>query len=440
MSVTNWYVDGSAGSDNNGGSSEGSAIVSGSSGSTNGTATVDLSGDTPDLSGVSVGDSIRINGESGGINSTDIFEITAVDDGLDTVNVTPTPGTASGLTWAIGGAFATIQRALNVVEPGDGTVWVKASATYNEALTTSTAGTAANPIVIEGYTSSTGDGGIATNDGTTGSLANGWTPISGTNHYVWKNFCFTNFTATAFGSTSGDYVKLYRVRGSSSSTGIAIDQHGIMLACCGDGNSGDGLWIGDFGSFVNCIAYNNAVNGMEATAGIVVVGCLLYNNTGDAVSWTGSNAYGVFDGNTIVAASASANTGLSINPASNTNKIICINNTVSGYSGSGGIGIEGPSVGDAGLVFNNNVYDCETNYSGLSDLGGGTTSDPSFVNAGSNDYTPSGASPLIAAGMDASDAPGAPTLTAAAATVGALLRATVTEGTGRAGILTGGRM
>jgi hypothetical protein len=157
---------------------------------------------------------------------------------------------------------------------------------------------------------------------------------------------------------------------------------------------------------------------------------LIYENTGKGVSWIGANAYGIFVNNTIVAAAASGTTGLNLSTASTSSKFMCINNTVSGYSGGGGKGIETAVIGARAMVYGNNVYDCETAYTNCADLGEGTTSDPSFVDAGADDYTPDVGSPLIAAGLDVSTAPGAPTLTTQGATIGTLLRATVAGGGG----------
>lgn len=64
---------------------------------TNGTATVAVAGS--DLSKVRVGDLLQIVGRTDGVDATAFFEITAVDDGADTVSVTPSPGAAAAQTW-----------------------------------------------------------------------------------------------------------------------------------------------------------------------------------------------------------------------------------------------------------------------------------------------------------------------------------------------------
>jgi hypothetical protein len=75
---------------------------SGTAASTNGTSTVDLSGDTPDLSAVVVGDILTITGQTVGRGpNNNAFVVTAVDDGADTVTVIPNPSSATGQTWTL---------------------------------------------------------------------------------------------------------------------------------------------------------------------------------------------------------------------------------------------------------------------------------------------------------------------------------------------------
>lgn len=79
--------------------------VSGTGGATDGTSTVDLSADTPDLSGVSSGDLLWIATTSGRQFSI----IASVDDGADTVTCDDAFSTTEGsLNWGIGGVRATM--------------------------------------------------------------------------------------------------------------------------------------------------------------------------------------------------------------------------------------------------------------------------------------------------------------------------------------------
>lgn len=118
-----WYVK-RGGNDNNSGSRVStSAYASGTGAVLNSTGTISLLADNPDLSGVIDNqDTIRLNGQTTGIYSSDVWKITGHNNtaGVKTVTVNTsspagTPGIATGVTWAIGGCFATPDRALNLV-------------------------------------------------------------------------------------------------------------------------------------------------------------------------------------------------------------------------------------------------------------------------------------------------------------------------------------
>jgi len=69
---------------------------------TDGSTTIDLTGDTPDLSGVIAGDTITLRGTTDGTNWIRQLEIVSADNGLDTVLTTTAPPlTATGMTWVI---------------------------------------------------------------------------------------------------------------------------------------------------------------------------------------------------------------------------------------------------------------------------------------------------------------------------------------------------
>ena len=76
--------------------------VSGSNASINGTSTVQFPGST-DLSTVVAGDALILKTRTDGLGQSHMFQILTVTDGSDQVTVSPTPGTASGLAWNIGG-------------------------------------------------------------------------------------------------------------------------------------------------------------------------------------------------------------------------------------------------------------------------------------------------------------------------------------------------
>jgi hypothetical protein len=82
---------------------KGSSKVSGlSAATTAGNATVDLSADAPDLSSVAVDDWLWLQARTDGQCGGEYFRITAKDDVLDTVTVSPAPSTTTTLVdWVI---------------------------------------------------------------------------------------------------------------------------------------------------------------------------------------------------------------------------------------------------------------------------------------------------------------------------------------------------
>ena len=289
-----------SGSDNNGGSSE-SVIVSGSSALvTQSDATIDLSGDTPDLSGVNQGsfhDTIRIAGRTDGINGTDVFDIIAVESaGADTVEVSPTPTDAnqSGLTWAIGGPWATPQKAMAVVDPGD-RVWMKADGDYTDDTDADgvcckiiTAGTSGSPIKLEGYKSTIGDADTHLHDdayravinGTAESLTNGISVDGGLGMYVFwmiKNILAKNCGGVGIHLDSSTIITVSNCRSTNNSTGFSSDsQYNSFAHCEGDNNDGSGFYGG--AKLFNCRWHHNEGTGVVATNQIHMTHSLVYKN------------------------------------------------------------------------------------------------------------------------------------------------------------------
>ena len=102
------YFNTASGSDTAASGSGPATAVTGTGASLNATTTVDLSADTPDLSGVRAGDLLWVQSSSG----MQFSVIASVDDVADTVTVdTAFAVTETGRTWAIGGKRATLEDA-----------------------------------------------------------------------------------------------------------------------------------------------------------------------------------------------------------------------------------------------------------------------------------------------------------------------------------------
>ena len=393
MAAVVMFVDGAAGADTNGGSSA-AVIVSGSDGDTNGTSTVDLSGDTPDLSGVSIGDLIRLSAETTGRGNEDldIHEITAVDDGADTVTVTPTPGTSTGQTWVIGGAYATIQKAMGVALSLDKT-WIKASATYNESPDLKTAGGDDIPIVYEGYTSSTGDGGQIT---VTGTLTD---TVGGRVNNVFKNWIIdggsSRTNCVSFGSSNNTFRNC--IFKDATAVGVVCTTSQIFLDCHFLDQGSDGCTCGAGTAFINCKVYRNAAKGLTSSGSIICYNCVFFSNGDEAINTAPTTAQisAVFNC-TIDGDGDDTLVGIKKGSATR-GPIVIINNIVYDCT----TGIEEYS-GDRSVILNTLVNANGTTYAGnAASQGGEVTDPPDFVNEVSGvDYSLNEASPAVGAAND----------------------------------------
>lgn len=405
MAASDFYVDASAGADTNGGTSEGAAIVSGASADTDGTAVVDLSDDTPDLSGVSAGDTIRLADEGGnGIRSGDIFEIIAVDDGADTVTVTPTPGSNLNQAWAIGGAWATIQKAMSTVRAADTDyVWVKASADYTETVDVGLAMNNTSPATFEGYTSATGDGGQFTINGGATRATGITDSIITAAYYIFKNMRVTNHTSHGVDLSIDACVWKNCKFDNNVGSGIIADDYHRFEECDFSDNDLTGCNSGIACALIGCRAYRNGGSGLRCQTGIMF-GCVAFSNVGNGLTFGGA--------------------GLSFN--------VCINCTVDGDGKDTNVGISlGPGFNGLNICVNNIVYDCDTGLntvagvqeqlisrnnlfnSNTDNYAGGAatyqeeqTGAPQFTAEGSQDYTLASGSPAKGAGFDESQLEG----------------------------------
>ena len=397
------YVTSAGGDDDNSGSSLGATKADGAAAVTDGSATVDLSGDTPDLTEVVVGDTIRIDGRVDGKNGSDIFEITAVDDNLDTVTVTPSPAAAAAQVWVIGGEFATLQRATNTMQDGD---LLYAKGTFNETVDGSGGvhdnGAVDNPITVEGYTTTPGDGGMVTLD-SNNTKANGWvTPSSG---WHFKNIRITRYTNQGFRNIAGAGPFRYTKCRTDNCTanGFVTGHLAILVDCYSHNNGGDGFATGESAQFLRCISADNTGHGFNLGGGGTLYRCLSLSNAANGIHQTDdlTHARVVVIGCVIDGDGDDTTVGISLFDDTNPGNACIIDSVI--YDCATGIS----QVADHGvfkLSFNNLVNANTTAYSNFETEAGEVTSAPAFV-AEESDYTPAAGSPLIGAGVSFADSP-----------------------------------
>ena len=95
----------------------------------------------------------------------------------------------AGTSEGAGNAWATIDKAMNTVAAGD-TVYIKASATYDETANIDTAGTQGSPISFIGYSSTITDEGKVT--WTKSSSGSCLTDTPSSTYYHFRNIKFNN--------------------------------------------------------------------------------------------------------------------------------------------------------------------------------------------------------------------------------------------------------
>lgn len=282
----------------------------------------------------------------------------------------------------VGTPWKTVQKALDAITRdatnGDqinikaGTAQVLAA-----ALSLTTYGTpgATAPLILRGYTASSGDGGVGEID------CNGVTMFaSASSRYI----VLTGLEIHNFGNNNGVYFSSYQEnyvinceihKGASSPTSKTLVYAGTVIGCHVHDAGTTGIGIGGFtgmvyGNFVNnCIT---AVNHAGFVVGNIFANCT-HGTTGALVS----------AGNSVYASSGSTGTGVAL-PA----RAIGFNNIIEGFSGAGGKGL---STVDALMIGYNAFYNNAANESlgdTWIDLGNdGTPGASPFNNAASSDFS-----------------------------------------------------
>lgn len=235
----------------------------------------------------------------------------------------------------------------------------------NESLTTSLADTtvsvawvpsATAPLVIQGYTTAAGDGGIGIIDGAaTYSIFSGGT----VDNLVLVDLELRNTGTNAVLDLDNSCV-VYRCN-IHTSTGVAVqcDNNNAVIGCYLHNCLSGGVCV-----TANLYAYNYisdmSLNGLSLSG----AGACVYRNvvsvTGsvDGISIAGNS----FVWNNSVYSAGGSGSGIVYSADTGT---LCINNVVEGFSDTGGIGIEANDAGAPTVMMltNNSVYDCATEYS-----------------------------------------------------------------------------
>lgn len=412
-----------SGSDANGGSSE-TVIASGSGAATDGSSLVDLSADSPDLSAVRDHvDTIRIADEIRGHHGTDVFTIVAHDNNAKTVTVSgdANPGTSAGLDWCVGGAWASLQKAMEFVSAGDH-VFVKADGAYTGdedgdgscAMIRRNASATA-PIVFEGYREVPGDAESfladhpslkpedvafdtyrAVIDGSAAGLTNGIgddSSLFGGLYYVFKHISVINCSGPAVMFDHGGEIIFNNCRASASIVGFYAGQgECVLVSCLADQNFTHGL-AGRL-TAIGCDLIDNSSAGLYTIGACSLMFSRVIGNGTAGVSAALSAARHLIANNTLCGNNrASGSVGIDLFEPHGS---IVMNNVIHDFD----IGLRAAQAGnDAGLVRNNlfagNNTDRQNVPAGAGDV---LAEAPGFVDASGGDYRLRYESPARGAG------------------------------------------
>lgn len=290
-------------------------------------------------------------------------------------------------------AFTTLDAGFSEATLGAGDkIWVKAGS-YTEDAVIDTAGAIGNHIVVEGYTTSTGDGGKATITGTTNCISCSIASI----YYTFKNLILTGASSHGadMGASTGDRTHWYNCEfNSNGGDGFAGDISHTFVNCEFTSNTGDGADLGSANIFIGCIFASNSGLGVNSSGSSNGFYKNVIYGTGD------TDSCAVFTGATLVAGNTidgenSATYGLDF--GSDT-QVVIVDNIVYDCATA----INNSSLYDYGSFAGYNLLNSNTTdyantgeMTGVNDVSGA----PAFTDEANDDYTLGASSPAIDAGI-----------------------------------------
>ena len=267
---------------------------------------------------------------------------------------------------SIGTPWATLQHALDNITASSHGDRINLKAGSSDVLagnldtTTYGSGTYLAPLIIQGYTSSAGDGGQGVID------------MSGTNVYApggtgakIKDLRFTGCTSTSTAVTIPKWGEVINCQfDDMSGTALAIYENTMVLGCRFEDIDTYGVQAlgadGDHGSVIGCY-FENGTKDMTAaiySGSYSLTACDNIINIDGSTDGISLKFFGQVCNNSIF---SSSGTGAGIRCNTTGESIRLWNNLIEGFSGTGGVGVEYRA--DAAASINNSVYNCATAYS-----------------------------------------------------------------------------
>ena len=296
--------------------------------------------------------------------------------------------------------WLTIDQAMAGLGDGD-KVWVKASANYTEVVDIDAhQATWDTPIVIEGYTSATGDGGKVTIDGgaarASGIVESGF---AGNTNYVFKNFIIQNHTSHGVDLNDVDRFCWKNCEFiDNTGAGAFVGVLHAFENCKFNDNGDDGCICQGGGIFVGCEFMRNIVSGIDGSAAACAIFCTFFSNGAKAMDCGAVNDVITLMINcTVDGDSKDTTDGLYQNPA--IRHFGAVVNCIF-YDCASGIDFSCEEM----FISRNNLVNANTaDYtSGAGTYTGEQTGAPAFTDEASQDYSLGAGSPAREAGYDAS--------------------------------------
>ena len=257
---------------------------------------------------------------------------------------------------------------------------------------------ATEPLIIEGYTTTAGDGGIGEIQGTTNSLAVwGGTDSQDVDYMTWKNMKLTGAQASGYAVTVDNQCVFINVELISNHGGIDIDQGNIDHCKISYVDSGGVL--GAFGAVALTNSYLVQTSGalVGAAQGCTPVIGNIFNvrSATDAnigVLASSSGVASVFTNNSILANLSSGASSANAIRVTTTSAIVA-NNYCEGFNSSGDEAIDVSSAGVSTILANNAFFNNTANITdaGLNTITIGSTSSlaaSGVTSASGADFTP----------------------------------------------------
>ena len=318
---------------------------------------------------------------------------------MTSVFVDSSGGNDSG-AGTVGDPWLTLQHAVDTITDGSsgnqinarsnaahttptttGVVWTSYSPTNSET----------NPLRIRGYTTTENDGGVAEITGNNSS-ASCFAASSHPSFTYYVDLQMHNTTADVIDAPADCAAIRCEVYNGGSTDTLDLSTRGVFFGC--NVHTGTAGAVGIHSAGQSKILFNRVTGhddaAIVASTDVLAIGNLCHNIAEDGINVISDGA--VLINNTLVGDSSAGDFGIEFN--TNIEHVIVLNNIIKDFGTSGtGAAANFVATSNALILGYNNLhgndddaYDNEL-VVGLDLTSNDTTTDPTFTNAGSNDYT-----------------------------------------------------